>query len=120
MSKYRTCNRCGAHLDYGERCECTLSVPMYDAVTEIWLEHYHKLTGESGAPSYDKHGSLYWWIVKHEPDYQSHILQMCYQAGYGAGYKANRPSGTNTETAQKKNAVNSATIVAEPERNVKL
>lgn len=22
MSKYRTCPHCGAHLDYGERCDC--------------------------------------------------------------------------------------------------
>ena len=57
----------------------------YDAVTDIWLTHYHKLTGESGAPSYDKHNSLFWWIVKHEPNHQSHILQMCYQAGFDAG-----------------------------------
>ncbi len=22
MAKYRTCPRCGAHLDHGERCDC--------------------------------------------------------------------------------------------------
>jgi len=22
-TKYKTCPRCGAHLDYGERCDCT-------------------------------------------------------------------------------------------------
>lgn len=23
MAQYRTCPRCGAHLDHGERCDCT-------------------------------------------------------------------------------------------------
>jgi hypothetical protein len=60
------------------------NIGMYDIIGRIWLDHYHKLTGRDGAPDYDITGSLFWWIVKYSPDFQTEILQMCFEAGYNA------------------------------------
>ena len=108
MSKYRTCNRCGAHLDFGERCDCE---------PKILLEFFEVHPGareryENGTPQYRR---TYRHVCRYIQNCTPEQL-ICVVAYLN---KANRPSGTNTETIQEKNAVNSAIIVAEPERNVK-
>ena len=70
-------------LHYGDKPIC-----YHKKVTDLWLDYYHKLTGNEGAPHYDDRGNLFWWIAEYAPKYQTEILHICYEAGYKTGLAA--------------------------------
>ena len=62
MAKYRTCTRCGAHLDHGELCDCTdRAAAERDAsrVTTIERAHGPAIVGVDLARRKDFTGKAY-------------------------------------------------------------
>ena len=62
MAQYRTCPRCGAHLDHGERCDCTDRAAKEreaTGVTPIERDHGPAIVGVDLAQRKDFTGKAY-------------------------------------------------------------
>jgi len=56
------------------------SLTHYNEVTRIWREYNKELTGSDFIGA-----NIYEGILKHQPTYQSEILQIMYNEGFKAG-----------------------------------